>query len=121
MAQNLQIDCSTCRTPGSMIATKIPRFNGVVRVIGFFIVIPSVIGVGIAALSFVFFMSAVLTSSTPQSDGEAAGQGIAAVIGGGFFLFIGIVSLIGGLIGWLLIMTKKVFKCGRCGFVLDRN
>jgi hypothetical protein len=29
--------------------------------------------------------------------------------------------LVGGLIGWLLLMKKKVFKCIKCGYIMDRG
>ncbi|MCD8554124.1 MAG: hypothetical protein LRY47_09390 [Seleniivibrio sp.] len=55
--------------------------------------------------------------TTSQSDAEIVG----ATIGAGIAIFIGMSSLVGGLIGWLLIAKKKVFKCNSCGFILNRD
>jgi len=49
-----------------------------------------------------------------------AGAAFGGAIADSTSLFIGSVSLVGGLIGWLLLMKKKVFKCSNCGFILDR-
>ncbi len=40
-------------------------------------------------------------------------------MGVGASIVIGFISLVGGLVGWLLIM-KKVYKCVKFGFILDR-
>ena len=47
----------------------------------------------------------------------AAGTGLAM----GIAVFFGIASLIGGTVGYVLIMKKAVFRCGQCGFILDRH
>jgi len=39
------IDCNACKSEQTMHATKIGRFSGIVRVIGYIFVIPSVIGI----------------------------------------------------------------------------
>jgi hypothetical protein len=48
----------------------------------------------------------------------AAGGGAAAAAAGGlgfiFFVIMGVMSLVGGLIGWLLVMKKRVLQCNRC-------
>lgn len=52
----------------------------------------------------------------------AAGTAGAAVGGGlGIFmgLVIGVCSFVGGLLGWLLVMKKKVLRCNACGAVVD--
>lgn len=47
-----------------------------------------------------------------------AGAGIGATIAGGFSVFVLISSLVGGLLGWLLVMKKKVLQCTHCGAVV---
>lgn len=116
-----QIDCSTCKTTNSMKPTKIGKFNGFLRFIGYLIAIPSVIGVFFAVLMLVGVGSAtneVMTAA--QSDGEAAGAAIGATLGFGFSALLGGSALIGGVLGWILLMKKKVFKCVNCGFILER-
>ena len=119
--KNIQLDCSACKSKTSMKATKIPRFNTILRIIGFIIVIPSVLGIIIAIFLFISTISATSeVMSTTQSNARAAGAAIGATIGFGFSIFIGCSSLVGGIVGWLLLMQKKVYKCFNCGFILDR-
>lgn len=46
-----------------------------------------------------------------------AGTGFGIALAGGAALFFGVVSLVGGLLGWLLIMKKKILQCNNCGAV----
>lgn len=116
------INCNTCGSEKSMGPTQIHKFGGIVLFIGYLIVIPSVLGVLFAVLIFISTVSASSdVMATAQSDPEKAGAAIGAAMGLGMAAFIGVGSLISGLIGWLLIMKKKVFKCASCGFILDRD
>jgi len=45
---------------------------------------------------------------------ETAGSGAGVVIAGGIAIAFGVLSVVGGLLGWLLIMKKTVLKCTRC-------
>ncbi|NBV24897.1 MAG: hypothetical protein EBS05_23630 [Proteobacteria bacterium] len=95
-----------------MIPTKVGKFGGVVKFIGWLIVIPSVLGVVICIIS------AFMVAGQPgDSQADQVGKGGAEVL---FFFFAG-VSLVGGLIGWILISKKKVFKCSVCGSIKDRD
>jgi hypothetical protein len=118
----MQLDCGACKSEKTMEATKIPKFPSFIRFIGFLIALPSVVGVLFAVI--ILFSTGAATSeimSATQSDAEAAGVAIGATIGFGFSAFIAFSSLIGGLIGWLLLMKKKVFKCIKCGYIMDRG
>ena len=50
-----------------------------------------------------------------------AGSGAATVLAGGFSLFMIVSAFVGGLLGWLLIMKKKVLQCGNCGAVVNAS
>ena len=105
----MMLDCSACKTVSAMKATTTPKFNQIIRLIGYFIVAPSVFGMIVAVIMLISTGSATSeVMSTAQTDAEAAGAAIGATIGIGASLFVGISSLIGGLIGWLLLMKKKV-------------
>jgi len=122
MSKQPMLDCQGCKMQRSMEATKIPKFNGVVRFIGYVIVIPSLLGVGLAVI--MFFGTTTATTEVMQqasSDAEMAGAAVGSAISYGASIFVGISSLVGGLIGWLLIMKKKVFKCRNCGYIMDRG
>ena len=121
MQNRIQIDCQACRTSGSMQATTIPRFSGIVRVIGVILVIPSILGMCLAGILLLSFFAGMSQMSAAQSDAELAGQAVGSAIGVIFIVIIGIVSFVSGLIGWLLLMSKKVFKCVVCTFVMDRG
>jgi hypothetical protein len=123
MVAVLQLDCNACKTPQAMTATKIPKFSSVVRAIGVILLIPSIAGLGIALLLFISTINAMSTAAShPNANNEAfqTGAAIGSMIGFGITGFVGICSLIGGLLGWLLLLNRNVYKCTRCGFVIDR-
>jgi hypothetical protein len=117
----IALDCSACKSEKTMKAAEIARFHGIVRVIGYVIVVPSVIGI---IFSIIMFMAAGSASSevmsTTQSSAAQAGAAMGTAIGVGFAFFMGCMSLVSGLVGWILLLKKKVFKCNVCGFILDR-
>jgi hypothetical protein len=49
------------------------------------------------------------------------GAGAATIIAGGFSMFVIVVSFVGGLLGWLLIMRKRVLQCDRCGAIVPAS
>jgi DNA-directed RNA polymerase subunit RPC12/RpoP len=53
--------------------------------------------------------------------GQTIGGGAATVVAGGFSIFVIIASFVGGLLGWLLIMRKRVLQCARCGAVVPAS
>jgi hypothetical protein len=117
----MKLDCSACKSSKSMIATKISKFSTILRIIGYIIVTPSVIGIIIAAIMFLATGQATNeVISSAKSTGSHVGASIGATIGYGLSLFVGGSSLVGGVLGWLLLMKKKVYKCLTCGFILDR-
>lgn len=106
---------------GGMKPDKIGKFGTFIRFIGYLIVIPSILGVLFAVLLFFAGGSATSTAmNTATSEAEKAGAAIGSMIGFGFSMVVFCSSLVGGLIGWILLIKKKVFRCIRCGFILDR-
>ena len=115
------LDCQGCNMKRAMAATKVPKFGGIVRFIGFVIVVPSVLGCGLAILMLIASTTATVdVMQQVSSEAEMAGAAIGSTISYGFSIFVGISSLVSGLIGWLLIMKRKVFKCQNCGYIMDR-
>ena len=88
-----------------MRATTIPRFSPILRVIGSIIVLPSILGVAFAAL---------MAIRIAPLGGAAAGAGL------GLASVLGSAALVGGLIGWMLLMERNVYRCIRCSFIIDR-
>jgi hypothetical protein len=52
---------------------------------------------------------------------QKVGAGAATLIAGGLSLLIIFTSFVGGLVGWLLIMRKRVLQCIRCGAVVPAS
>ena len=115
MQHDKRLDCSACGATQSMAPAKVSKMSDVVRLIGWLIAAPSILGVLFAVLLFVMG----LVGASGAQDEAAAGLGIMA--SGGTALCIGMSSLISGLIGYLLIMKKKVWKCSQCGYHIDRD
>ena len=113
----IKLNCNACNSQRSMSATKVRRLSKIVVVIGWILTIPSILGLLLAIL--VFIGGIYFTSSTIDNFGETIP--IIDFIIYGSSLYIGVSSLVGGLIGYLLIMKKKVYKCSMCGFIIDRD
>ncbi len=158
------IQCHVCGQ-GQLFGAKIHRLSGPAVVIGYILLIPSILGIlaslGFLALSWVGAASmatnklssaeiehlkaagvpqaleAKLESGTPASQSEmstltydqraavesanaqlavaVAGSGCAAACGTGMASIGAVLSFVGGLVGWLLIMKKRVLQCNSCG------
>jgi len=104
----MKINCPTCGQTDSMEKTSVHKFNMILRLIGLLIVAPSCLGI---------FLGGRLFIQAGQMVGSETAIGVAALTA----IFVMGASLVGGLIGWLLLMNKKVFKCSVCGFILNRD
>jgi nitrate reductase gamma subunit len=112
------LDCNACKSSRSMKPTKVSRFNTILRLIGYIIVVPSLLGV---LGSFVTcFMTNQVVAEALQSNVNNAGAAIGAGLTYGILFFIGVGWLVAGTIGYLLLLKRSVFRCVRCGFILDR-
>jgi len=160
--------CRTCGQ-GALVPRKTFRMSGPVVVIGFILLIPSVLGMLFGILTLVGIGmaqsetpgmdpetrtrlqaqqvpepvitqvaaskpidEAQLTALTPQQrtavrdaqSSVSAGKDrwrAAGVVAGGLFIFIIVMSFVSGLLGWLLVMRKRVFQCTRCGAVVPAS
>ena len=81
--------------------------GGVVVVIGYILLIPSALGIMFS--TFAFFLVLAESVGMHSSVGTFVG---------GFFIFLGLASLVAGLLGWLLIMKKEILQCSYCGAVV---
>lgn len=48
-------------------------------------------------------------------------SGLGTLIGGGFAIVLGVASFVGGLLGWLLVMRKRVLQCSLCRAVVNAS
>ncbi len=113
-------DAPLCRTCGLGRLMKLSqyRLSLPVVVIGYFLLIPSAIGMLLSIFGLVFYLigaGSVVSQSATTEKGLAV---LATTIGSGFFLFLLVVSFVGGVFGWLLVMKKKVLQCSHCGAVV---
>jgi hypothetical protein len=109
------LNCQACGGEHTMKPGKISKMSQVVQLIGWIITIPSLLGILFAVF---IFLSGVLATGTTENP-DAAGASL--VVGTGTALCFGISSLLSGLVGYLLIMKKKVWKCTQCGYHIDRD
>jgi hypothetical protein len=105
--QPILLDCGACKESQAMEATVVPRFAQFIRFLGYLIVAPSVLGLLIASGLFIWDVVGALEGHEPAFVMLLA-------------FAIGISSLLGGLVGWLLLSKRKVYKCAHCGFILER-
>ncbi|GAB4261829.1 MAG: hypothetical protein Kow0092_11650 [Deferrisomatales bacterium] len=118
---SIELEALPCRAcGGTMERDRLARFPWIVRLIGYLILLPSLLGVAMGLLFALTTCQAALEASrqaatdapTAAALGAAAGQGLAAAVW--------IPSLVGGLLGWLLLLRRRVWRCTRCGHVIDR-
>jgi hypothetical protein len=109
--------CRTCGL-GSLVKLNQYRLSLPVVVIGYFLLVPSAIGMLFSIFGLVSYMisGGAVISQSAAPDKEVAVM--AAMFGSGFFIFLLVMSFIGGIFGWLLIMKKKVLQCTHCGAVV---
>ena len=106
--------CKICDR-GTLMRRKIRRLSGPAVAIGYILLIPSILGmVGCAILLAVSLLAGV-AGAAHGSAFATAFAGIGAIA----FVYIGILSFVFGLVGWLLIMKKHILQCVYCGAVVD--
>jgi hypothetical protein len=118
------IQCSTCKQ-GFLSRQRLYRMSTPVVVIGYILLVPSILGI---ALTVIVHGVLILMSLFGSAGGAAAQSPDVAAAGGvltPFFLlgaaFFIVMFFVAGLIGWLLVMRKNVLKCGYCGISLDAS
>jgi hypothetical protein len=104
-----QPSCKVCER-GVLVPTKMYRMSGAVVAIGFILLVPSVIGMFPAAL--------VLFALLLQPLGIAVNLSAFSMT---IVFAVGILSFVGGLLGWLLIMKKLVLRCSACGATVSAS
>jgi len=158
--------CGTCHI-GHLIKCKRYRMSTPVVIIGYILLVPSILGIITGIVAFILTSTSVadvtsalnqtssqiltnagvpkdiidtvntgttlspdqLAKLTPQQKqavdsatiGKSAaccGLGIVASLAGFGALGAALISFIGGLLGWILIMKKRVLQCHKCGAVV---
>jgi hypothetical protein len=112
--------CRTCGL-GRLMKLDQYRMSLPVVVIGYFLLVPSAIGMLLSVMGLVFYL---IGGGVQVSQSAAPNKGVAVLatmVGSGFFLFLIVISFVGGVFGWLLIMKKKVLRCTHCGAVVTAS
>jgi len=63
----------------------------------------------------------VFYKDASSQSAEETGTNVARFIGSGFAVAVGIASFVGGLLGWLLVMRKRVLQCNLCGAAINAS
>ncbi len=98
------VQCKACDV-GIMIPQSVYRMSPVVVVIGYLLLVPPILGMVLFAL--VMFGGTVGALFAGNGGTGASGVGV------GLCGFVS--SLISGLLGFLLVMRKKILRCNQCG------
>jgi hypothetical protein len=108
--------CKVCER-GLLVPKKMFRMSGPVVAIGFILLIPSALGIIAAAVLFFGLIASNVTGPSGATDAP----NVVNVVGQGFAIALGIASFVGGLLGWLLVMKKRVLKCSVCGATVNAS
>jgi hypothetical protein len=110
----MKFDCNACQTRASMVAARVAKFNCLMRAIGFVLLVPAMLGLATALFYFISTIENVILSGV---EAEPVSPVWVAI-----FVFIGVCSIVAALLGgWLLMTARKVYKCRRCGVIIDRT
>ena len=128
--------CKVCER-NSLVRKKIFRMSWPIVGIGFLLLIPSILGM-IVSILLLFGVLSSGPSDVARIGDKAVAQmwavnvpqsvvGIVVKVtseaiflfGGRFAVALGIASLVGGLLGWLLVRKKRVLECTLCNAVID--
>lgn len=105
-----------------MAAVRIWRFGGVLRGIGYMLVIPALVG-GTYLLRDLWAAGQMrLTMYGAQETADRIAAAL-AVFGFDWFpiLRLAAFSFTLGILGFLFLQRRSVYRCDRCGFILDRG
>jgi hypothetical protein len=89
--------------------------SGPAVVIGFILLIPSSIGMLSSVVVLLDVIAVTLT------DSRVPNRALLGLIGSSWAFAIFIVSFVSGLLGWLLVMKKRVLQCDLCGAVVNAS
>jgi hypothetical protein len=65
-------------------------------------------------------IDALYTDTSPKT-GSAGGTAALSILGDAAFLYLGITFFVSGLLGWLLVMRKRILQCDVCGAVVTAS
>jgi hypothetical protein len=63
----------------------------------------------------------LINSAEKQEPERTAAPGLISMLGGGLAIVLGVAFFVAGLLGWLLVMKKRVLQCSVCGAVINAS
>jgi len=63
----------------------------------------------------------VVSSAQSRMRPDSSGRAFASGVIGGISIFMGVISFIGGLLGWLLVMKRQILECNVCSAVVNAS
>lgn len=109
------IACKVCEQ-GELRRVSVHRLSGPAIVIGYTLLIPSLAGM---ALALVLWLIGMLGTAGAANDPGTTGA--VGVLLTGYFGCVGLGSFVSGLIGWLLVMRKRILRCDKCGATIEAS
>jgi hypothetical protein len=100
--------CRICGV-GTLRLEKRYRMSAPVVVIGYILLVPSVLGMFFSVLT----MFSVAGHSSTNNEVSA--------VAGGLVFFLAVAFFVSGLFGWILVMKKKVLCCEHCSAVVPAS
>ena len=64
---------------------------------------------------------AAMNGTEKQEPEPNAGSHFVSVLAGGLALWLGVAFFVAGLLGWLLVMKKRVLQCSVCGAIISAS
>lgn len=113
------LTCEKCQ--GVMSATTVPKHGSGLQVFGHVLWISATLLLLLVISVGVLSTGRVATGPGATSDVAAAATGITAVASGCMFLVACAFGIPLFIVGLLLVGSRKVWKCGKCGYVFDRG
>lgn len=106
----------SCAACGGAMQPKITyRLGTTIAVIGYILLVPSILGLAASALTILVMLVSVGTGAPSTQDGDVALASF-GVVG-----TIAVVAMIVGLPGFILTLRKKVLRCDSCGNTLNAS
>jgi hypothetical protein len=107
------IRCKVCDR-GELELKDLNRMSGPVVLIGVILLIPSLIGMVLSAIAFFS-----LLAEAQQDFAKSGASGVSGIVW--ITVAVGIACFVGGLLGWLLVMRKRVLQCSYCSAVINAS
>ncbi len=109
----MKIECAVCKT-GELKSKKIYRFPGIIVFLGWVIALPSLFMATSCLLATISMAIASMSPNVKHQGTMLAGS----LAGGGIGITL---SLLGGTLGFIFLLKKRVLKCTACSCTINQS